>query len=507
VSEQPAEHDPGDPTPAPPAEPAPESASPDPAEQRAWRLAVLAGLAYAALLTGVSYYKYAYYFETSFDKGLYTQALHQFARGELYVTMVYTPFLGVHAHYLHFLLTPAVWISAPFVLALVQSVSVAAAGLGVFRFARRRLPSNTALLLCLAYLANPLVHYANLHEYHPELMGTAFLVWALVGIDEERLGWFLGCSLLLILCKESCGLLVVGLAGVAWWRGRPLRFWAPALALGLVGFASGVLVVRAFKENGSHLDHYYKGLGPTLPRALLNLVLHPIDSAEHLLTFRRVHTVVLLLGSFLFLPLRRPLLLLVAAPFLAIPLLGDLPQWHVVYHHYWALPLVCLACASTEALASLRPAWGRRGAVVLLAAALLLHAYTSPLLELPGLRHPRLAAHRKARLDRLLESIPPERGVVAPNNLLSHLADRREVWVTYLVVQGRYNFTYLEQPFPETADYLLIYGPLLTRGSHEGLHVEEWLAEHGEWVLAHEVPEDDLRAYRRRSAPPLSLEK
>ncbi len=470
--------------------------------ERAARAALAALLvAFVAGLGGLAAWKHTSFLTQTYDLALYAQALHQFARGSTYVSINYAPFLGIHTHWVHFLLTPLAWAGGVPALLVLQAVAVAAGAAGLFRYARLRdVEPGLALMAAGAFLASPLIQFPALFAYHPEVLGVAFVPWAAVFLEQRRFGPFLAACLLLAACKETCGVLLVGMAGLALARRRPPEYAAAAGALGMLTFVGGMLVVQAFNTSGVTGGSFFGPLGDGPSEVLWTLASRPLFAAQHLATASRGLLLLALLGGAALLPLLRPAWALAAAPFLAIHLLAAPPTIHSIRYHYHALVVTCLALASVEALGALRRERRRVAGPLLMGAALVLHGFASPILELPLWGHgPALRAHR-AQWSRVVAALPPERGVAAPIAVAAHLADRDALYLINFVVHGLEHLG-RRLPLDPAVDYVISEAP-----GAQGVPLRGWLEraapEPSGWVPCLEGP---LWVYRRGRAPELDL--
>lgn len=452
----------------------------DPWPRRAL-LALLIGFVLA--FTALAQYRFAYYWTTSYDLTIYWHALHQFTKGTTWVSCSWSSFLGLHAHWVHWLLAPLAWTGSPLGLFFLQALSVAAAGAALFRYAARRLDGWSAHGLAAAWLLGPLVQFPVLFDYHPEVLGVGALAWALVALDEGRTRTALALLLWVAATKETSGVVVAALAPwIAVRLGRP-RLAAGVFALGLVAFLGGQAVIGAWNENGFSSASLYGPLGTTLPGVAWHIVRHPFATAAHLASADRLETVLLLLGSGLFLPLLRPWHLLAVSPLVLAVLLTDLENMHSVRYHYFALPLVAVGFATADALGEVASLKARAQVVsgILIATAMGLHLMLSPVLELPLWRHHEAEVARREALDEVLRAIPPGVPVAAPLELTPHLSDRPAV---YLVGFLRHGYPLAKRfPVPPELGWVVIEPPPDAR---EAQGWTAWLATEGTWerVLA-----------------------
>lgn len=102
----------------------------------------------------------------------------------------------------------------PELLLVLGSLASAATGVGLYAFARQRLGKTWwSLVPPLAFWLSPIVHDANLYDFHAITVATALLVWMVWAFASGRLrlGWVL--LVLAMLCQEDIPLVtfMVGL--------------------------------------------------------------------------------------------------------------------------------------------------------------------------------------------------------------------------------------------------------------------------------------------------------
>lgn len=88
---------------------------------------------------------------------------------------------GIHANGIYWLLG-LIYAVFPFpqTLLLLSTLACAGAGLGVYAFARRRLDGSPwALLPAVAFWLSPIVHDANIYDFHVITITTCPVVWTL----------------------------------------------------------------------------------------------------------------------------------------------------------------------------------------------------------------------------------------------------------------------------------------------------------------------------------------
>ncbi len=463
----------------------------------AWRQpAVILGmmmLTYIITYTVLDAILYRYYLYTNFDLAIFTQAVDGLLHGRLYSSIRGMVWLGDHSSLILFLIAPIYAVARhPLTLLVVQSAAQALGALPMFALAQRELDqTRVAYVLAGAYLLQPALGYANLYEFHPELLATAPLLAAFYylrcGRPQPTLLWA-GVALL---CREDVALVVTMMALYALTFSRPGR-GRLALALGVLAAASALLtwgVLRpAFSTGEANYASMYRDWGPTMGSALANMLRDPVGVALRLfstpgaprdtLIKQQFHlTLFLPLGL---LPLFSPVTLLIAWPVFAEHLLSGRLAQHTILCQYTALQVPFVSAAAVMgarnlivALGSGRASKGPRqkraarpqsvaldarttNAVALWAVATSIgcQLWFGPLSSgkffitgtrgrhLPTAEERTMAAYR----DSLLARVPTRGAVVASFDLLPRFASRDSVHSLHHVLGGTYTLS--SRPFP-----------------------------------------------------------
>jgi hypothetical protein len=203
-----------------------------------------------------------------------------------------------------------------------------------------------------------------------------------------------------------------------------------ALVAGSVAWL--VLAVKAvipWFSDASYVHWFYPALGAGPEAALVHVVAHPIDTVR---TFLSPHAkriaLANLLAPWLLLPLLSPLALL-ALPNLAARFLSDKPSYWSQGFHYSLMIAPVLAFAAVDATRRVAPhvpwRWFPLGAgcVALVVGTYFNFGRLRPLAELDRLPSDAVAA----RMQRCLDTIPPDASVAATSALVPHLAHRRHI--------------------------------------------------------------------------------
>ena len=439
--------------------------------------------AYALLFGVISIIKYRYYLYNDIDLALFAQALDRLLHGSMFSSIRGMNWLGDHSSFVLFLLAPIYAVFRhPVTLLLVQTLALALGAIPVYRIARRTIGSDTAALLFAAiYLAYPAVGYTNLFEFHPETLCTTTLLFTfdalLAGQGRAAFAW----AFVSLLGKEDVALVVL-MAGL--WSAFVLKPRQPRLgaALGAMAIASLVVSFGVLKPhwNAGEAEYarMYGAWGATFGEVIAHVLRNPLGALQTLFMTpgapadsqlkAQLHLQLLL--PLAFLPLLRPLTLLLALPVLAAHLLSGRIQQHTIVFQYTALVTPAYIVAAIEAagwIAHRSAARGRNAASVAAGACLISQACFGPFTPWHVLQASRpierLWPSEGVRLaavarDRVVARLHGRDGIVAGFELLSHFANRANVHSVHHVLSGRYTFSTREYPKPHdlsgvVADY------------------------------------------------------
>jgi uncharacterized membrane protein len=128
---------------------------------------------------------------------------------------------GGHAEPLLILLAiPYAIVPDPRTMLFLQTLALASGGPLTYAVARvHGHTQRVALGLATFYLVFPLVHYANIWDFHPDPFSVPALFGALLAFDLRRWRLLALCIAIILLTKEQMVLFALGL-GVYWWRCR-----------------------------------------------------------------------------------------------------------------------------------------------------------------------------------------------------------------------------------------------------------------------------------------------
>lgn len=351
---------------------------PDPRDDPALTLVWCAMALHIAYLSWVSLGRHNNFWTGRYDLGNMVQAVWSTANGrplestaasgEQFVR------LGAHVDPILILFAP-LWslIPRPEMLLVVQAVALAAGALPVFWLGRRWLGSDGLALAGVAvYLLYPPLLWSQVTEFHPVVLATPLLLFAIWAIEEDRPTALVISVGLALLCKEHVGLAVACLglwAAVA--HGR--RLWGALLAATGVAWTAFALlvVIPAFAPSGggNPFAGRYQHLGDSMGEVVRSVLTRPGLVADTVFTEPKLLFLGAVLAPLMFLPLAAPLLALGAVPELAMNVLTNYWPQYTAEFQYTAVATPFLVAAALRGLAHIRddltpPRWLDPPAVV-----------------------------------------------------------------------------------------------------------------------------------------------
>lgn len=223
-----------------------------------------------------------------------------------------------HAEATMFFLLPfyAIYPAAETLLVL-QATLLGLAGICVYRFAARRLPPWTAVLLTGAYYLYPPLHGAQFFDIHFQPLAAAFLLAAIDCFDARRMRLFTVFFILAILCREdiSVGTAVFGL--FLMFTGHRVRAGIVIFCVSLAYFVALRFVIMPAVGQWGFQDHYKHLFPPgeaNFAGIIRTIVTNPVFTFVSLLTAEKLRYLLQILTPIAFLPLRRAHLALSILP-------------------------------------------------------------------------------------------------------------------------------------------------------------------------------------------------
>lgn len=318
---------------------------------RRWPLLLLTG----ALFGVYCFYallRQATYLTAGYDLGIFDQAVRNYSQFRAPLVPLKGDHYNILADHFHPIIAtaaPLYWIwDSPSMLLILQAALVAASVPIVFSFARRRMGPNAALVVAAAYGCGWAVQAMIDFDFHEIAYGVPLLAAAIDALDRRDDRTLLITAGLLLLVREDMGVVLV-VIGVLRLLRRPRRtgFWL--IGAGIIGyFVATSLVIPAFAPTGKFAYWTFDALGPDLPHAVLNIIVHPVHSIRLFFTPSiKSETLAFLFVPLAFLPLRSRYCW-IALPLLAERFFNSRDMTWSTHYHYNVLPWLVLVLAMVD---------------------------------------------------------------------------------------------------------------------------------------------------------------
>ena len=346
------------------------------------------------------------------------------------------------------------------VLLIYQSVMVGLAAIPLYLFAETQIPRWSALVVAFAYLLYAPLHGPNFYDYHELLVALPFhflLYWAIV---KGRMGWAAAMVVILWAHREDMAVGLVLLGTFLVLAGYRVRFGLVLAASSLVWFIIIKFAIMPWAGTWWFANIYKelmpegvkKGYGSVVQTILVN----PAFFLSTLLRQDKLVYFLHLFGSLAFLPMRRPLLVLLALPgfFFTLMTTGYPPTLGISFQYttHWVPYLFAAAVLALKFLGQKFGAERRAAAACACLLAVTAHSAVFGAVfqhqEFVGgwsrvvFEESQEDKKRYEGFQALIAMIPPEASVAASERLVPHVAARANVYT----LQGAHG----------DADYLLV---------------------------------------------------
>lgn len=425
-------------------------------------------LVYVAVFSAISILGFRNFGMSAFDIGIHVQAIWKLSAGQgLFNTVRGMPIWGDHCWFVMLLYTPLYWL-VPRVetLLVLQSAALALGTLPLAALIVRRGGGSFAVLVfTLAWLLSPALQNMNLENYHPEVLATPFLLWAVERADARKWRGYWIAIAVALLCKEDVALTTFVLGFWVFFKNR--RVGSMTMLFSVVWF---LLCIKVFLplfndhgffrfEGGYWFSQFWQSkFDPGFYWATLNQA--------------RVGTYALKLAvPILFLFLLNPLLAAAAVPAFMVNVLSGNDYLISIDYHYNFQTLPMLFAAAATGFCGLQKRMGRMRyfGPIILASMLLATIWANdkwsqiPLKTIGERISSQYAFYTSSgtdeRFGRFADLLPgnPEVPIAASHNLVPHLANRSFIYMfpnpfraAYWGIEGE------NLPSVETIEYLLL---------------------------------------------------
>ncbi len=444
------------------------------------RLVLLATALYAILMSALTVAKIGSLRTYAWDLGTFSQALYTTAfQGRFFYFTADLPnnpagsLFGAHfAPFLAVLVPLYRILPSPATLVVVQTLAIAAGAPLVFRIARLRLKDErVAAVLAVAYLLNPFVEGVNWFDFHPEAFMMVFLLAMIWAWEERRWLRFAIFTALTLSTLEMAGVLVATV-GLFWaadlllakrslrdvWGVREFRVSVLLIVVGAAWVFLGLQAIALVNPANALLSGGTGSWSVLGADSLLGVPAAALANPGNLVAalaydgLLKLWYLILLFVPLLLWPLRRPLALLLVAPWLVAALTSNFLAYYVVGTQYGAFvaPMVFYGAvlglerhrarhpaaprpqglgASRIVSEALIPSGPLPMAAFAVAFAILACPASPAALGVYGMGgFPVYTAH-DAVVQEIAALVPPGASILTQNNLFPFFADRADAYV------------------------------------------------------------------------------
>ncbi len=425
---------------------------------------IVLGISFAACFA-LALRKYSAMNSTGDDMALIVNNVWYTLHGKLFYSVFHgRSHFAMHAGYLGLLFVPfyALVPSVPTLL-FVQSALIVSSGWPFYLIARHVLQEHRcALLLTIAYLFYPTVVTNHVDQLHFEPLALPFLMGAAYFFFTERLRLFLIFGFLAMLGQENIPFTIGFFSAYAALKRRKPRWilWPIVMASTYALFVFKVAMPYFAGTQQYRAFIYLNDLGRTPAEVFQTCLYEPWRLVTRMLDYDRITYVIKILQPLFW---AMPLLAwetILVLPSLGMNLLVTEPGFRVIAWHYGSLQGAFLCIGSVFGVRRLANYLQHRFnlnepkfALSLCLAALSVASWPLWLNESEYQDLP-----YRSTMDLILDAIPPNSSVLAPIELLPHVAERK-VYVDLLQFdpKQRWNDTWpREKMF--TLDYIILDG-------------------------------------------------
>lgn len=271
------------------------------------------------LFSSFSFLNHYTFKSAAWDFGDYDQAVWKISHFQTPLnTIIGVNNLGDHFELPLVYLSPLYWIwSSPYILLLVQALALALAIFPLFSLALERLKSNIAAVLMVgAYIFFFGIQSALRFDFHPLVLATPFLAWALYFLFKKEYTKMIPFLILSLITKENIAIYVIFFGFLVFINGKKRL----GLLIGtgsLVYFFIVVKVIMPILANAVYIHFTYSNFGNDLPTIIKNTILNPLNVIRTLLTPTvKITTLAMIFLSFALLPIFSPTTLVLITPLL-----------------------------------------------------------------------------------------------------------------------------------------------------------------------------------------------
>jgi len=412
----------------------------------------------------INFLKYQSFEYKDFDLAVYAQTMWNILHGSIYSSILGIDFLGNHASFILFLITPIYFVFRhPLTLLFLQTLSLGIAVYPIYLIAKNEINETVGLTIVFVYLLYPPLGYVNLFEFHPTVFATSFLVFMFYYFKRQNFKRFTLFMILSLFCQENIPLIIVPVGIYAFFTKRSMRWILTPVFLGIVWFLVVVgKVIPHFNNYTIQFISLYRHLGKSIPEVFEFVITHPIEVGKMIFTKQKMIFISQIFMPLSFFSLLGPQVLIISLALLQ-HLLSFRQTEHTIYYHYTAeiIPFIFIS-AIYGIKRFLRISYIkthlRQGVFLLLmiTVAVTSNIHLGPQLGLVSSINRFKKDIWDCQKERFLNIVPTDASVIATFEFLPKLSHRKDLYSFHHIVMGFYTLSDKPYYLPKGVEYALI---------------------------------------------------
>jgi len=424
-------------------------------------LAIIAILIFFLTFSTLGILKHHSFFSTGYDLGIYDQTMYGYTKGKILDSVMGLPLLGDHIEWILFLILPVYALfQTPITLIMIQALFISAGAFVLYFLSKTVLKSEVAaLILCISYLIHPAIHYVALSDFHTTVLPLPFIFLAIYSIIKRKYK-LLALSLFFIaITKEYLVLIFIPIGIFLFFmdldkNDKFLRFKkiSPStlfskqrkigiaiILIGIIWFLINVSILIPLFYEGTNYSGYNPYFGDTLTETVTTIITRPIYTLQYVFTLDKIAFLALFSVPFFFylFAIFAPEYLFLGITELAVMFLyNEKALAEIVYHRQILLVAFTLTATliGIKRLSNLIKYKKKENIIIafsigVLFTTLLANLSLGPFTLLYDLDDFNTNTLYVKDGHKILDMIPEDASVIAPNWVLPHLSNREEIYM------------------------------------------------------------------------------
>ncbi len=411
---------------------------------------------YTLIIGGWSVDRFNSFNATLWDMGIMVQSIWNTAHGSILhesVNLGYSVSRLAMAHWelIYFPLAIIYRIipSVPLLL-YIQSFVLACGMIPIYRFAKKKLSSESAaLLISLTYLFYPALHGANLFDLHGLTFATTFLLFTFYYLDKGDWIKAIILGVLSICCREDVAFVIFTLGIYNLFKRKPgetiehgVAFQVSAIFIGISLLWITAFFSRAYfigstglAETNSMVPNWKNSIAVPIFGFLKLPLPNIISIIQSICSYESIKYIAKLILPTIGLCCLSPSILLISLPTVLLNLSSNYYQMRQIEYHYTAAITPFIFFATINGMANLKQ-WSARlpklqvNRITFVFSSILLLASVISTTQFSILRFHKTwrVSEDNKKLSQQLRAIPSELSVSASARVGAHLANRKELY-------------------------------------------------------------------------------